>query len=317
MNDTFRSYGEAAAGWLADTAEINRDPAAALHAFGLHEALADSARADQAAILAAVGLEMGKALVVGPLVEVVTSELCGLGSALHLLSGFDPLRTFPSSEAAARRIPYAEPGRELLMDGVSEGVPMIGSFTLPSDGRLACVRQVDGTWLGLLANTVHPPTALLRGDDAQEATRHVMDLLLVVTSARLLGIAEQCMSVIRDHLNSRVQFGKTLSSFQALQHSVVDAHIEVSLARALLDQIVERWTSVEHRESCAFALKAQASGAARSVCRKGVQLLGAMGFTDEGPVAPCLKHTLVLAARYGSEARCRAAYRARPVNLFG
>jgi len=311
VNDTFRAYREAAAGWLAGDAD--RGDPAALDALGLRDALAESTHAEQAAILAAVGAEMGKALATGPLIEAVVGEVSGLGRSADLLSAFDPLRPLVDAGGSAVSVPYARPGVTLLLEGIADDVPVIGIATVR---ELDLIEQIDGTTLGRLAAVPTSLEVLQRGQQALESTRHVHDLLFLTTSARLLGIADRCLGVIREHLSTRVQFGKTLASFQALQHAVVDAHIDISLAHALLDYMVEHWSTMEHRRSCAYALKAQASGAARTACRKGVQFLGAMGFTDEGPIGPCMKHALVLIARYGGEARCRMAYRMSPIDLF-
>ena len=311
MNDTFRAYGEAAAGWLAEPATHAHDAADALHAFGFADAIADAEPGDQAAMAASVGIEMGKALAVGPLVEAVAAELCHVAGGGPAQSGFDPLHGAAWDDAVA--VPYARPGAHVLIERRVDGVPVIGRVQLADDTQT--ILQADGTVLGL----VRPGDAfavVLRYSAAAAAALQVRELLLVSTSARLLGVAERCLAVVREHIATRVQFGKTLASFQALQHVMVDMHIEATLARALLERVVQDWTALERRGACLLALKGQATAAARLACRKGVQLMGAIGFTEEGPVSPCLKHALVLGARYGGEARCRAAYRQDPIDLF-
>ena len=45
----------------------------------------------------------------------------------------------------------------------------------------------------------------------------------IAQGAELLGIARRALELTREYLTTRVQFGKPIGSFQALQHRLVDA----------------------------------------------------------------------------------------------
>jgi alkylation response protein AidB-like acyl-CoA dehydrogenase len=92
-----------------------------------------------------------------------------------------------------------------------------------------------------------------------------------------------------------------------LQHRAVDGHIEVTLASAL-PRLAADWDELAHRRALLLALKSLSSKTAMKLARDGVQLFGGMGFSDEGPVGPYLKHAMVLAARYGGDAHSRRLY---------
>lgn len=316
MNDTVDGFREAASQWLADGAAYAADPVRALRAFGLPQAMAEATPGEQAAISMAVGLAMGEALAKGPLVEAVAAEICGLvRDGRTTLAALDPQD--PRVASMPQQVPYADLAQCLLFDVGALGAPRLAYIDVSTLRDLQRVPQVDGTTLGLCDLRAHASTEeALGGTRALAAATQVRDLLLLSTSARLIGVGARCLRIAREHLSTRTQFGKALASFQVLQHGVVDAHIDITLARSLLERVVEDWTIATQRRALLLALKSHASATARNTCRMGVQWMGAMGFTDEGPAGPCLKHALVLAARYGGEARSRRTYRNDPIDLF-
>lgn len=317
MNDIATGFADAAADWLADATAYAADPVAALRSFGLAQAMAEATPAEQAAIASAVGLAMGEALATGPLIEAVAAEACGLPpGAGATLGAVDPHRRH-ALEHAWLAVPYADVAEYLLVAVGHERAPRLALVDVSALHGLRLIAQADGTTLGHVEVTATVPRQeTLAGPEALAAAAQLGDLLLLSTSARLIGVSARCLRVAREHLGTRVQFGKTLSTFQVLQHGVVDAHVDITLARSLLERVVDDWAIVAQRRALLMALKSHASSTARSTCRKGVQWMGAMGFADEGPVSPCLKHALVLAARYGGDARCRSAYRDDPIDLF-
>lgn len=316
MNDIVEGFSSAATQWLADSAAYAAAPVLALQALGLPQAMAEATPGEQSAIAMAVGLAMGEALATGPLIEAVAAQVCGLES-----DGQATLAALHSRAASAmstpQGVPYADLAQSLLVNVGAPGAPRLARLDIRALHDLKLVPQVDGTTLGLVdlgANV--PAEAALSGPRALTAATQVQDLLLLATSARLIGVGARCLRIASEHLATRTQFGKTLSSFQVLQHGVVDAHIDLTLARSLLERVVEDWTIGTQRRALLLALKSHASATARKTCRMGVQWMGAMGFTDEGPAGPCLKHALVLAARYGGEAHSRRTYRSDPIDLF-
>lgn len=127
-----------------------------------------------------------------------------------------------------------------------------------------------------------------------------LDLMLVALSAELVGLMDGALEITLDHLNLREQFGRPLSRFQALQHAMVDNHIEVELTRALLYQVCSAFDEGICTRHVVAALKAQASKAAINVTKSAVQLHGAIGFTEEHDIGLYLKRAMVLAASLGN-----------------
>jgi alkylation response protein AidB-like acyl-CoA dehydrogenase len=104
-----------------------------------------------------------------------------------------------------------------------------------------------------------------------------------------------------EHIKTRKQFGRPLGSFQALQHRMVGGFVDLELDRALLHRICLAWDSGTAAPAMIAAAKARVSRSAADMMRSGVQLHGAIGYTDEHDIGIYFKRALVLASRYGNE----------------
>jgi hypothetical protein len=120
-----------------------------------------------------------------------------------------------------------------------------------------------------------------------------IDLHLVLGSWRILGAAQQCLQISCEHVRSRVQFGKTLAAFQAVQFAVADAWVAVhgldELAKFTIARPIP--TPRQTLSSDALVLRLKAVDTARQVLRTSHQLLGALGFCDESDVSILDRHT--------------------------
>ncbi|RQP04107.1 MAG: acyl-CoA dehydrogenase [Paracoccus sp. BP8] len=139
----------------------------------------------------------------------------------------------------------------------------------------------------------------------------------LATAAYLLGLMEDALDMTVAYLKQRVQFGKTISQFQILQHMAVDARQEIEVTRASIEQAALQW-DVEGPTPAAHAAisraKARASSAAMKVTRDCVQLHGGIGFTDEHDIGLFLRKAMVMAPAFGGARQHRANFaRLKPV----
>jgi alkylation response protein AidB-like acyl-CoA dehydrogenase len=172
----------------------------------------------------------------------------------------------------------------------------------------------DGRSFGTLRlNDALAPKAQLvaAGGAAQEALARAFDHAAAIAGAELAGVMERALEMTLDYLKTRVQFGKPIGAFQALQHRAVDLHIHKEIAGAALDEALAQLDGgpdATARAAAASRIKARCADAALKITRETIQLHGAIGFTDEYDAGLYLKRALTLAAWLGHPAWHRRRY---------
>jgi alkylation response protein AidB-like acyl-CoA dehydrogenase len=149
------------------------------------------------------------------------------------------------------------------------------------------------------------------GPVAAEALARAFDNGSVIVGAELLGVMERALEMSLDYLKTRVQFGKPIGAFQALQHRAVDLHIQKELAGAVLEEALaalDRGPDAATRAQLASRVKARCADAALKITREAIQLHGAIGFTDDYDAGLYLKRALTLAAWLGHPVWHRRRY---------
>jgi len=81
-----------------------------------------------------------------------------------------------------------------------------------------------------------------------------------------------------------VQFGRSISSFQAIQHTLADMATEIEGAKYLLYRAAWLLDQGKPFEKIASMGKLYASEVAMKVTTKAVQILGGYGYTKDYPV---------------------------------
>jgi hypothetical protein len=131
--------------------------------------------------------------------------------------------------------------------------------------------------------------------------------LLAAHALEAVGIGSRATDMAVAYASEREQFGKKIGSYQAVSHSVVDAYVQVELARSLAYWAA--WAVSEDDEQAdlaAAAANAQACDAAVLACEKSMQVHGGIGFTWEHPLHRYYKRALALQAGHGYPRELRA-----------
>ncbi|MCA0240682.1 MAG: acyl-CoA dehydrogenase family protein [Proteobacteria bacterium] len=152
------------------------------------------------------------------------------------------------------------------------------------------------------------------GAPALAAFDRAFDEAIVLAAAEMLGVAEGALSMALAYMRTRVQFGKPIGSFQALQHKAADLYVQQELLRAVLDEAVAKLDAGiggDERACVASRCKARAADAGLRITREVIQLHGAIGFTDEYDAGLHLKRALVLAGWLGNAAAHRQRFARR------
>jgi 3-oxochol-4-en-24-oyl-CoA dehydrogenase len=202
-------------------------------------------------------------------------------------------------------VPFAQSADEFLLRVQAKDEALLCLVPRHHPGcTVTITRAVDGSSVGsvVLANASLDDTRIIaRGPEAEKLATDMADLLTLGTAIELLGIAESALALTLDHLKTRRQFGHALGSFQALQHRMVDCFVELELDRSLLHRVCMAWDNGTAVPAMIAAAKARSARNVAEIMRAGLQLHGAIGYTDEHDIGIFFKRALVLATRYGNE----------------
>ena len=113
----------------------------------------------------------------------------------------------------------------------------------------------------------------------------------------LVGASRSMLDQARVHALQRIQFGRPISSFQAVRHRLADALVAVEAADAALQSA---WD--ERSPASAAMARALAGRSARVAARHGQQVLAGIGFTTEHGFHRSFRRVLVLDELFGSAA---------------
>jgi alkylation response protein AidB-like acyl-CoA dehydrogenase len=112
-------------------------------------------------------------------------------------------------------------------------------------------------------------------------------LALAVTAADLVGTMQGAIDLTVDYAKERQQYGRSVGSFQAVQHLLADTlvHLEGSRSSALHAAWAVDALPPAEAVAAAATAKAYAARAALAVCETAIQVHGGIGNTWE-----CMAH---------------------------
>lgn len=288
-----------------------------------------------AAILASGALAAGEneALKLELLPRIVGGEL------IPALAWQEQPGTLDCAHIAARATPFEGgfrlTGAKRYVSGAAGADTYIVAARSDSGLVLACVDAsaqgvsrgseplTDGRQFGTLDLTdavVPRERVVATGQAASAALERALDHGAVIASAELYGVMSRTLEMSVDYMKTRVQFGKPIGSFQALQHRAVDLHIQQQLASAALEEGLRELDAdpqPQVRSAIASRVKARCSEAGLRITREAIQIHGAIGFTDEYDAGLYLKRALVLSAWLGNASQHRRRYAALTLTKGG
>ena len=142
----------------------------------------------------------------------------------------------------------------------------------------SCPAMDDTRRLALVALD-SAPARRIGGSAALDRAR---DAACVALSAEQVGAAAQALALTVAYAKVRVQFGRPIGGFQALQHRMAEMHVLVESARSLSYAAAEALQQqVPDAGLRAAAAKAYCSEALQRVSAEMIQLHGAIGMTWE------------------------------------
>nr|WSW70481.1 acyl-CoA/acyl-ACP dehydrogenase [Streptomyces sp. NBC_00995] len=118
--------------------------------------------------------------------------------------------------------------------------------------------------------------------DGGRYLEHVRDLACTALAAEQVGAAERCLELTVEYARTRVQFGRSIGSFQAVKHRLADAYVLVESARsAALGAAFAADEAPGALTRAAAVAKSVCSEAFSAVAGEMIQLHGGIGITWE------------------------------------
>jgi butyryl-CoA dehydrogenase len=109
----------------------------------------------------------------------------------------------------------------------------------------------------------------------------VLDYGRLGVAAGALGMAEQAFSEAVEYAQNRVQFGKSIASFQVTQFKFADMRTEIDASRYLLYRALAKCSEGERFSFEAAEAKLKASEVASFVGDQNIQIHGGYGYTQD------------------------------------
>ena len=139
------------------------------------------------------------------------------------------------------------------------------------------------------------------GEEAIELVNKTINLATLCICAEAVGCMESCYTKTLEYTKGREQFGQPISSFQVLQHRMVDMFIEFELAKSLLIKaMLEVNNNSEDMAKHVSALKSYIGKAGKISAQDAVQMHGGMGVSEEMMIGHYLKKMISIDALFGN-----------------
>lgn len=264
----------------------------------------------------------GKSAAPGPLIPT----LIGGGALLpgsaheHLMDGIADgtvRMAIPTGTEAPGSFPAIVPGKaphvRLPRIAFLRDAPFASHAILPSrigdEAVLLCVetsrlpllsplKLVDGATAAELPDTplmISDSDILLRGVEAEMRWIQSQERMAAASACEASGLLQAMLDQTIAYVRQRVQFGKPISAFQAVQHRLADMLVDVEQVHSLALAAI---TSPDDTVLVSAA-KVRADRSLRYVADQAVQLHGGIGTTQELPLSRYFRRTMTLSADFG------------------
>jgi alkylation response protein AidB-like acyl-CoA dehydrogenase len=260
--------------------------------------------------------EFGRALVPGPFMSTVLGGAVPILEAgsdaqkqefLPKIASGEAIFTLALTEPTAR---FDEQGIEAQATVSGDDVTLNGTKLFVSDANVAdymvvAAKSSKGTTLAIVPTNqpgvkitqlltiardkqcevvLENATGQLLGAEGKgwDLLQPVIQRYTVAEAAYLVGLAQMDFEISVDYAKERVQFGRPIGSFQAIQHKCADMVTDVDGSRFIMYKAA--WsvnTDQDDRQMAVNMAKAWTSDATRRVVAHGQQIHGGIGFTKD------------------------------------
>jgi len=259
--------------------------------------------------------ETGRALLPGPFIPnaVCAAELVLAGSEaqkqkyLPKIADGSAIHTYAITEPSGRwdragiEMKATASGADFVLNGTKLFVPdaavadylhvvanngdKLSTFIVPRDQAGITVTVLKTIASDKQAEVVFKDVKVAAADVVnmdQATARRLTNMATNLECAYLVGLAQRDFEISVNYAKERVQFGRPIGSFQAIQHKAADMVTDVDGMRFIMYKAA--WATSENEDSQAMdtaMAKAWCSDASRRVVAHGQQIHGGIGFTKD------------------------------------
>lgn len=191
-------------------------------------------------------------------------------------------------DGASASAAWAPLAQQFLVNTENAGKPVVMLIDADTPGIRLVEQKLIG---GICAAVVHfdkvrvESSALVASGDAAAAMLDVQSqLTLTALAAQQVGILHEGLRRTAVYDNERKQFGKSLSSFQAVAHQAADAYMEIEALRGVYWRALDDIDSGRDARLAAHSAKIWLCRAGHKVAHTVLHLHGGMGQDLEYPI---------------------------------
>jgi alkylation response protein AidB-like acyl-CoA dehydrogenase len=209
------------------------------------------------------------------------------GTTVAALAWVDSTGEWDPSRAACVSTPNLTGEAHHVLDGATADVLLVVASTAEGPGLFEVdprhpgvhrrpVSALDPTRPLSVVELSAVPARRLGSGDFTAGLARTRDVACVALAAEQTGAARRCLELTVDYAKTRVQFGRPIGSFQAIQHRLADLHVLVETAESA-------WLAAAAAPDpvAAAVAKVHCSEAFSTVAAEMIQLHGGIAITWE------------------------------------
>ena len=189
----------------------------------------------------------------------------------------------------------------LIVSAELDGAPAL--FLVSCDADKLSIRDYatqDGSRAGEVSLDGTEGALIAQGEAAATAISNALARGTLAVCAEAIGVMEVARDMTVDYLKTRTQFGINIGKFQALQHRMVDACLEIEQARSLVMLAATKFEGdVAERDKLLSAMKVKIGQAGRLVGEESIQMHGGIGMTWEYALGHYAKRLTMIDHQFG------------------
>jgi hypothetical protein len=205
------------------------------------------------------------------------------------------------------------------LSGADSDTQGIGLFVVEKTAQGVAIQAYptqDGARAGEVKLT--DAAATLIREDGFATLELAVDVGIAAACAEGVGVMDKLVALTVEYMNTRKQFGATLSTFQALRHRMADVKMQLELGRSMsYFASLKLGEAVPQRRRALSQAKVQLGQSMRFVGQQCIQLHGGIGVTDEYTGSHYFKRLTMLEMAFGDTMHHLGEASARMTDVTG